>query len=85
LVQAAPILDPEEKTGTRCGSWHTYGNRSSVACGNFFLMISTSVWKRASQKTLGLFHSYAQRRQRLTYSMGEKMRFLVDRSHPLWK
>src|SRR5215831_16218522 len=36
-------------------------------------------------KTLGLFHSYTQRRQRLTYSTGEKMRFLVDRSHPLWK
>ena len=36
-------------------------------------------------KTLGLFHSYTQRRQRLTYFMGGEMRFLVDRSHPLWK
>jgi hypothetical protein len=36
-------------------------------------------------KTLGLFHSYTQRQRRLTYSMGEKMRFFVDRSHPLWK
>jgi hypothetical protein len=53
--------------------------------GSLSLMISTGAWKRASQKTLGLFHSYTQRRQRLTYSMGEKMRFLVDRSHPLWK
>jgi len=50
LLQAAPILDPEQKTGTRCGSCHTYGNRQSVAFGNFFLMISTGVWKRASQK-----------------------------------
>jgi hypothetical protein len=81
----ASILDLEQKTEKRCKSCRTYGNRSSVAFGCFFLMISTGAWKRASPKTLGLFHSYTQRRQRLTYFIGEKMRFLVDRSHPLWK
>jgi hypothetical protein len=41
--------------------------------------------EKSLAKTLGLFHSYTRRRQRPTYSTGEKMRFLVDRSHPLWK
>ena len=38
--------------------------------------------EKSLAKTLGLFHSYTQRRRRVTYSMGEQMRFLVDRSHP---
>jgi hypothetical protein len=41
--------------------------------------------EKSLEKALGLFHSYTQRQRPLTYSMGEKMRFLVDRSHPLWK
>jgi hypothetical protein len=40
--------------------------------------------EKSLAKTLGLFHSYTQRQQGLTY-YGRKMRFLVNRSHPLWK
>ena len=53
------------------------GGLRQLLLGDFHRCLEKSL-----AKTLGLFHSYTQRQRRLTYSIGEKMRFLVDRSHP---
>src|SRR5436189_6182745 len=49
-----------EKIGGREGLWKMpqLWKSNKVACGEFFLMISTSCLEKPSQKTLRLFHIY---------------------------
>jgi hypothetical protein len=99
LWQTSSINDPGSKhfdpSGRDSGSRRKNGEAlwklphvcKSIIGGLRLLLLDDfhTCLEKSLAKTLGLFHSYTQRRQRLTYSMGEKMRFLVDRSHPLWK
>jgi hypothetical protein len=80
---------PDSRFTTQTGNalWKLPHLCKSIIGGRWQLLLDDfhRCLEKSLAKTLGLFHSYTQRRQRLIDSIGEKMRFLVDRSHPLWK